>query len=241
MYQRGKKFILMITLMLLGIALSVQLRSNLAVLGTETPTAKKIEDMKTQLESQMDTENSLEASISDAEKKKEEYLKLAVVDKHDAYLNQLMEDRQQAMLEAGLTDVKGPGVEMNLQDALPDSETDPRLLVIHDSYIRDIINELKKAGAQAISVNDERIIATSEQICAGPTIRINKNRYAVPFVIKAIGDPDIMYDSLNQSRIVSLMVDYKIRIYISKSKEVLITKFNGNTDNLVTSLEAMDK
>ena len=52
-----------------------------------------------------------------------------------------------------------------------------------------VINELKAAGAEALSVNEQRLIATSEIRCAGPTVSVNNQRSSPPYVIKAIGDP----------------------------------------------------
>ena len=66
----------------------------------------------------------------------------------------------------------------------------PSWFIIHDYDIRTILNELKTAGAQAIAINGERVVPMSEQICVGPTIIINDNRYPVPYIIEAIGEPD---------------------------------------------------
>ena len=55
---------------------------------------------------------------------------------------------------------------------------------------------MKKNGAEAISVNGERLIATSSVICSGYTVEINGARYARPFTIKAIGDATKMTSSL---------------------------------------------
>ena len=51
-----------------------------------------------------------------------------------------------------------------------------------------IVNELRAAGAEAISINDQRLIGTSEIRCSGPTITVNGKIFAPPFIIKAIGD-----------------------------------------------------
>ncbi len=106
---------------------------------------------------------------------------------------------------AGLTSVQGPGVEVTLTDskkpfdvaltALPPGAAPPN--IIHDIDINQTVNELKQAGAEAISVNDQRLIATSAVRCAGPTVFVNNTQSGTPFVIKAIGDPKTLESALN--------------------------------------------
>jgi uncharacterized protein YlxW (UPF0749 family) len=78
---------------------------------------------------------------------------------------------------------------MNDSVAKVSEEGTEDLYVIHDADILNIVNELRAAGAEAISINDERVTATSNIRCGGPTINIDGKRHAVPFVIKAIGNP----------------------------------------------------
>ena len=100
----------------------------------------------------------------------------------------------QAQFLAGLTDVKGPGVIVTLNDSknpfpngLPPGMTPPN--VIHDTDINQVVNELKAAGAEAVSVNDQRLVAVSPVRCAGPTVFVNNTPQTPPYVIKAIGNP----------------------------------------------------
>ncbi len=100
---------------------------------------------------------------------------------------------RQAELLAGMTDVTGPGVVVTLDDmqqsAIPEND-DPNTYVVHDSDLLLVLNQLRDAGAEAISINEERILATSEVRCAGNVVSVNNNRISAPFVIKAIGDPE---------------------------------------------------
>ena len=108
----------------------------------------------------------------------------------------------QAQFLAGLTDVKGPGVLVTMDDSkLPYPKDMPPGLtpqnIIHDNDIGQVVNELKAAGAEAISVNDQRLVAVSPIRCAGPTIFINNTPQTPPYVIKAIGDPKILITALD--------------------------------------------
>ena len=83
---------------------------------------------------------------------------------------------------AGLTDVVGPGVIVSLADAetIPQGQ-DPGACLIHDFDIMTIVNVLFAAGAEAVSVNDERVIATTAVRCAGNTILVNSTRLGNPY------------------------------------------------------------
>lgn len=101
-------------------------------------------------------------------------------------------------LLAGLTAVEGPGVEVLLDDSKISSQPNenPNIYIIHDEDLLRVLNELRAAGAEAISLNDQRIVAMSEVRCAGPTVSVNNVRSAPPYTIKAIGDPKTLASAL---------------------------------------------
>jgi len=95
---------------------------------------------------------------------------------------------------AGLTALRGPGLAVTITDsrrALRPGE-DPNLVLIHYSDVRAVVNMLWAAGAEAVAVNDERIIATTGLSCVGTTILCNTRRMAPPYRIVAIGNQDTM-------------------------------------------------
>ena len=95
----------------------------------------------------------------------------------------------------GYTEVKGKGVIITLRDASEDQINGVADSVVHDWDVLSIVNELFNAGAEAVSVNNQRIISTTAINCAGTVITINNQKVSVPFVIKAIGG-DGMYDTV---------------------------------------------
>jgi uncharacterized protein YlxW (UPF0749 family) len=102
----------------------------------------------------------------------------------------LVQQLQLARLFAGLTPAFGPGVSVTLDDAQGGQGGDnPNLFLLHDDDILRVVNELAAAGAEAISVNNQRLVAMSEIRCAGPVISINNTRVAPPIRVQAIGDP----------------------------------------------------
>ena len=102
-----------------------------------------------------------------------------------------------------LTEVQGPGVLVTLRDAPSagpsttlGNMTDPAL-IIHDGDIQKVTNELYASGAEAISVNNLRLCATSSIRCVGPTIQVDGVRIAAPILVRAIGDKDTLYNGIN--------------------------------------------
>ena len=101
-------------------------------------------------------------------------------------------------LLSGTTDVKGEGVIITLSDGETPSDTSTRTdTLVHDSDVLTVVNELKAAGAEAISVNGQRIISTSAIRCVGPVIQVNYQKVAAPFEIKAIGNAQYLESAMN--------------------------------------------
>ncbi len=146
--------------------------------------------------------------------------------------NLLKEDLTRAETAAGLTDVSGNGIIVTISDGTKQMSgnytNDSDYGIVHDSYILTILNELRSAGAEAISINDERILATSEIRCAGPTISINNVKKAAPFEIKVIGDPDTLENALRMPYgAVDQAGYYGIDVTIKKSNKLVVKKYAG--------------
>jgi uncharacterized protein YlxW (UPF0749 family) len=103
------------------------------------------------------------------------------------------------MMISGMTPLEGPGVIITIDDSAKKAkmENDPNLYLVHDEDILKVVNELRAAGAEALSINGQRLTANSEIRCAGPTISVNNVRSAPPFEIRAIGDKDNLVNSIN--------------------------------------------
>jgi uncharacterized protein YlxW (UPF0749 family) len=113
----------------------------------------------------------------------------------------LNKELQQSKFLAGLTEATGPGVQVTLTDSRKQptgfaSEQMKLNILIHDQDIANVVNELKAAGAEAISINGKRYVATTSIRCVGPVIQISGIPTAPPYVIQAIGDPDTLYGGL---------------------------------------------
>lgn len=106
---------------------------------------------------------------------------------NNRYIEKLLSDVNNAKLYSGQTEVSGPGIQITLDyESVENDGFDPFLY--NSELLLLMVNELNAAGAEAISINGERIISTSEIRLAGSHININGKKHSRPFVFKVIGD-----------------------------------------------------
>jgi uncharacterized protein YlxW (UPF0749 family) len=144
--------------------------------------------------------------------------------------SELKEEMQKVNMAAGLLPVQGQGVIVTLNDSsrTPEMGEDPNGLLVHDVDIQDVVGELKASGAEAISVNEERIIAMTEIRCAGTTILVNTNKIAPPFIIKAIGDSQMLESGLTiKGGAAQKLKDYGLQVQIQKYNNVELPAYSG--------------
>lgn len=132
----------------------------------------------------------------------------------------------------GLTEVTGTGVIITLSDnndsTTKDSELElnPSNLIVHDGDLRGIINELNNAGAEAISINGQRIVSTTAITCSGVVITINGVKINSPFEIRAIGSPENLFID-RPGGYIEFIRNRGPNIEIKKSNEVVVAKYSG--------------
>jgi len=159
-------------------------------------------------------ENRYNTALSQLKETDREFFNL-----YDRYSRSLVQTRKLA----GLTSVSGAGIVIRLDDSGIVEGS-----LVHDSYLTETVNVLKAAGAQAISINGERIVATSEMLCLGPSIRVNGSRLFAPYCIYAIGDADALLKAYQESRVYATIVAQGLIYDVSKSDNLVITGYNGN-------------
>jgi uncharacterized protein YlxW (UPF0749 family) len=104
--------------------------------------------------------------------------------------------------EAGTTALKGPALIVKLSDSSrpPQPSGDVGAYLIHDSDLQLVVNALFAAGAEAVSVNDNRIVATSPIRAAGATIIVNFRPLTPPYRVVAIGADRSRFDASDIAR-----------------------------------------
>lgn len=133
-------------------------------------------------------------------------------------------------MSAGVLGVEGPGIIVTIDDSKRVSKPgeNPNLYLIHDDDILKVINELWAAGAEAISINEQRLIASSEIRCAGPTLSVNNTRYSPPYDIRAIGDPQTLENALKmRGGVVETLQFWGIQITLKQEEKVTIPAYKG--------------
>ena len=249
--KRELNLILLFICILFGIIFSMQIKSVMAELEFQKGKSK-IDEFKETYNSIKNQNIAIQDDIDSIQKKIDDYLKVEIenqsANKWDSPFDVMNSKIKKSQLLAGLTDVKGPGIIMKINDAdinllrsmsvnIDDiQELSP--YTIHDSDIKRILNEIKEAGAQAISINDERIITPTRILCSGPTILINAHLYAAPYEIKVIGDKDVLYDTLANNPYIQLLLQNKLRIEITKYDDLFINKYNAlNLENYISLIK----
>ena len=130
----------------------------------------------------------------------------------------------------GKVDVEGQGVKITLEDGTSNFDEYPSIgQLIHDFDIVEVINDLRSAGAEAISVNGQRIIYDNYGLCAGSNIDLNGIKIVAPFYISAIGNEDVLYNylTLEQTHIKELKLR-EVNINIVKVDNIKILAYTGN-------------
>lgn len=124
----------------------------------------------------------------------------------DPALNELV------ALAAGRRDVAGPGLIVSLSDA-PTNAPQPSWvtdddLVVHQQDLQAVINALWAGGAEAMTLQDQRVISTSAFRCVGNVLSLHGRLYSPPYVVRAIGDPELLEDALLDSPEIQTYLDY---------------------------------
>lgn len=134
----------------------------------------------------------------------------------------------------GLTDVTGSGVVITLRDNSNVTADSLSVLdsidyyLVHDMDLRTIVNELKNAGAEAISVNEQRIVQTTSITCEGVIVQVNGETVGSPFTIKAIGSPELLYGSLTRpGGYIEALKNTGVIVDVKKTEKIDISKFAG--------------
>jgi uncharacterized protein YlxW (UPF0749 family) len=128
--------------------------------------------------------------------------------------------------EADMDPVHGPGLVVTLNDAQRDAngrfprDASPDDLVVHQQDIEAVLNAMWSAGAEAIQMQDQRIIATSVPRCVGNTLLLNGRTYSPPYTITAIGNPTAMQAALAAAPLVTLYKQYVVRFGLGYHEEV---------------------
>lgn len=139
---------------------------------------------------------------------------------------------------AGLEAVKGPGLTITLDDA-PDAivdsaDIDVDKLVVHQQDIQAVANALWSGGAEAMTIQGQRVISTTGIKCVGNTVVLHGVPYSPPYVITAVGNPDSLLTSVNTNPYIEIYKQY-VEVYqlgwgVEAHAEVELPGYEGSLD-----------
>jgi uncharacterized protein YlxW (UPF0749 family) len=118
---------------------------------------------------------------------------------------------------AGLTELSGRGVVVTLTDAPRDADgkypagASPDDLVVHQQDVQSVLNALWAGGAEAVAMQDQRIVNTSAPRCIGNTLLLHGRTYSPPYVVTAIGDPARLAATLANEPGIKMFKQYAVR------------------------------
>ena len=208
----------------LGILISMSIREKSEIMSPMS--IEKIENYNREL-------NVVENQIN-VDKEIISHIKSSIEEKSSpAYQDELKRSLQNELKElkilSGEYDIKGEGIVIMIDDSKNEDYKNTNLGIIHDIDIMIILNELKAAGVDAISINDVRVMGDSEIKCMVPTVKVDGHSKATPFIIKAVGDMEMIYNIMSDknSYINLLETTYYMDVKVEKNKNIIIPKRDG--------------
>jgi uncharacterized protein YlxW (UPF0749 family) len=220
----GVNFAVIAASVVLGFMLTVQFRSTAARLPVREQSRLATAETVKRLE---DEQHSLKDRITQ--------LRVQIVSLQQATdAKTVTADLDQQRLLAGLIAVRGPGVLVTLDDSpkIIGPADDANNYIIHDYELRDVISLLWLAGAEAVSVNGERVVSISSLYCVGSTILVNDTRLSPPYEIRAIGESESLEQAVqnpkNLAKLRARVKTYGIQFKTAPQRETAIPAFGGN-------------
>ena len=215
--------------MLLVMAICIQINTIKSATKTVGTTLKDNSGLKDELLNSQGKYEALYRELESKEQKLEQVRLNAAAKNQNDTQNEVEIINNQRLL--GLTEVSGQGFiiqldenrEINSNEVLNISE-----YLVHEEDLLYIINELFNSGADAISINDQRIVSTTSVLCDGNIIRINGKMVGVPITIKAIGYSKRMEYALTRpGGYLQKMADDGVKVTVQSSEEITIPKYDG--------------
>lgn len=222
MRSKGALLSIALVCLVLGVMLAIQFKTTESLEPVNSN--ERITDLTQKLNTVTEERDALAEEVLSLR------TKLSNFRENDQALADMQEEVQIANMAAGATPIEGPGIVLTLNDSSISLQAgeNANALLIHDLDILMVVNELKASGAEAISVNNKRITAMSEIRCAGTTILVNWDKIAPPFVIKAIGNPDMLESGIMmRGGHLEQLKFLGMQVHLQKEENVKIPAYTG--------------
>ena len=144
--------------------------------------------------------------------------------------NAKQEQIKQNNMLLGTVEVKGAGLEITLADnnVAAAGLIDPSSILVHYDDLLQVVNALNNAGAEAISINGQRVITTTAITCEGNVIKVNGEKISSPFVIKAIGSQGLLLGSMTMAGgYLNILEEWGVIVNVKSVDDITVEKYNG--------------
>ncbi len=133
---------------------------------------------------------------------------------------------------AGLTPVEGPGLRVTLDDSdLDDPPAGGGVndLVIHSQDVQAVVNALWRAGAEAVSINGQRLVSTSAVLCVGNTLLLNGTVHSPPYQVSAVAASRDRFESDRLvRRLKTASSTFGLRFAVEREASLEIPAYRGS-------------
>jgi len=223
-FQIALTLVLLVVGLILGIVLTAPSGEGPSG-GRQTNLIDIVEELTIERQALVDRLSDLREEVADVERD-------AASDQ--GVLTAFTEEDNLIKARAGLLPVKGPGLEILLDDApvIPPEEN-PQDYVIHDYDLMVVVNALWSGGAEALSINDLRVVSQTAIRSVGSTILINSQLTAAPYLVEAIGDSRLMAIALQEDGATSGLIEDAVDrlglvVDVSESEDIEMPGYTGS-------------
>lgn len=223
MRVKGSQVYIALVCLLLGIMFAVQYKASTYYEASLVPPS--IEDLDAQLASLTKERDAAEQKVAELNQRLEKRRN------SNELMANMQKDLQRINLSGGLYPCQGPGISItinNRSSSFQKNELNNGSFA-EATYLLLLINELKDSGAEAITINDQRIMAMSEVYWTGTMIVVNGNQVRAPYHILAIGDPDNLEAGMLLKGGFVHNLQFHRQIDLKKVDPIIMPAFNGPT------------
>lgn len=242
MRKLKNKLGLAIIAILLGLLIGLQIRTiNLNTSQKKDGSTLRAKELAELLKKSQEERDRQKEEIQELNKKLYEYEnKLKTKDNSNS---ELYDEIEKLKIIAGLTDVKGRGIELKISVPSNVSNVTEDVIADNPETFLKLISALNAADAEAISINGQRITSTSEVERAGNFLQINGVAIASPYIVKAIGDSDTLKSALKiKSGVVDTLNALGLVVDLTVKEDVEVEKLQKMPDiHFTTEVKTDDK
>ncbi|MGG1678803.1 DUF881 domain-containing protein [Neobacillus sp. NRS-1170] len=233
MKVKGKHVILSFVCLVLGFMLAFSYHLTQIEKQKEKPNLsgkqyEKTLTLRNQLIAQEETNRKLQKELNQKQDKVQKNEKNLA--KEAQVFQNLAEDAEKYRMYLGKVKVKGSGVKVTLSDGAYDPKEDNiNNYLVHEHHVFKVVNELYISGADAVAINGQRLTSHSYIVCNGPVITVDGIQHPAPFIITAIGDPDVLSSSLNLTGgVKDQLVNDNIIFSLEKESDITLNPILGS-------------